>query len=51
MMFKSELKEESFCLFRHHCSLAFHISPLRGSGKEVEVTLIMLRTSLWLCPI
>lgn len=42
-MFKSAIKEESFCLFRHWCSLAFHISPWRGSGKGVEVTLITPR--------
>ena len=45
MMFKNETKEESFCLFKHSCSLAFHISPLNGSGKGVEVALIMFRVS------
>lgn len=39
-MFKSGTKEESFCFLRLRCKLALHISPRRGSGKGVEVTLI-----------
>lgn len=50
-MFKTEMEEESFYLFRHSCSLAFHFSPPRGSRKGGEVALIMLRVSLWLGPI
>lgn len=43
-MFKSGMKEESFCFLRLRGRLAFHIGPRRGSGKGVEVTLIMAGT-------